>query len=166
MSTQLQRALAIHSAPALCGIKASNLSRIIKDTEKEFGFLLFIRTNKGLIPTENALQIFKSTHLIKQMIEESFGQFLPNNFKKKVLVYIEHGLEINGLENVCPNAVLSSRAENADILIGTQKPLQSDKMTILNVKIGNAVTQDLWISAKDSLPVQSVISSIVLMFQH
>jgi len=148
------------------GIKASNLSKLIKDTEKELGGLLFIRTNKGLIPTEKALSISQKANEIQDMIIKSAKCFLKKAEVNPVSIYISDGIEIKGLDEVCMNAVVCQNSENADVIISNQKPLNVENRVILNAKIGEAITQNLFICAKDTPEARELITSIILMFQH
>ena len=85
MSTQLQRALAIHSAPALCGIKASNLINVdysddlfkeIEELNKKFtNFRFFIlKKDKNkvliLIYRKRVLEIELNRNSNKEFLKE------------------------------------------------------------------------------------------------
>lgn len=148
------------------GIKASNLSKLIKDTEKELGSALFIRTNKGLIPTEKALDISKKVNKIQEMIVESAKCFVQRPEINPISIYVSNGLEINSLGEVCPNAVFCENEQNADVIISNKEPINVENRVILNTKIGKEITQNLFICAKDTPQAREVITSIILMFQH
>ncbi len=148
------------------GIKASNLSKLIKDAEKEFSCHLFLRTNKGLIPTKTALEISQRADEICKLIEKSEDSFLQNGNNKPVLFYISEGLEIVDLNKVCQNAVLTENIKQADIIITTQKPDISDKMLCVHIKIGQNIMQNIWICGHQTPQTAPVITRLVLMFQH
>ena len=148
------------------GLKASNLSKLIKDVEKEFGTLLFIRTNKGLIPTQMALEISKKANEIRVMLDENTKQLLKKNFKTCVKIYISKGLEISDLNRMFSNAVLCSDMKDADVIITTQEPSLVKNMLVIHTKIGDAITQDLWLCAQDTVEAKELVTSVVLRFQH
>ncbi|MBO5542074.1 MAG: DUF3793 family protein, partial [Acholeplasmatales bacterium] len=83
MSTQLQRALAIHSAPALCGIKASNLINVdysddlfkeIEELNKKFTNFRFYILKKD--KNKVLILIYRKRVLERELNRNSNKEFL------------------------------------------------------------------------------------------
>ena len=163
--TQIVKAGTITAVAQKNGVKVSNLCKLIKEAEKEFGGLLFIRTNKGLVPTPKALEIAKKADEIEGLINECAKEFLKKSTINCVKVYISKGLEFHDLEKVHINMVLCSEPSDADVIISTQEPSDTKNTLVVHTKIGNAVTQDLWLIAKDTNEAKELLMSFVLMFR-
>ena len=85
MSTQLQRALAIHSAPALCGIKASNLINVdysddlfkeIEELNKKFTNFRFYILKKD--KNKVLILIYRKRVLERELNRNSNKEFLKS----------------------------------------------------------------------------------------
>jgi len=156
----------IASAAIKNGIKAPNLSKIIKETEKQLGQILFIRTTKGLIPTSTAREISKIADALFEMSNIYQTKYLRLTEPQNLRFFISKGLVVQGLDKICQDFVLSSAQKNADVIISTRHPKNADKMLSVQVKIGDVVTQDIWICAKDIPFAEQIVTSLVLLFQN
>lgn len=144
-------------------IKASNLSKLINEAEKEFGVDLFLRTNKGVIAKKPALEIALKAGELKKILKETENLLFSN---KKILIYVDDDLEFHHLEQIGKNVTLCNNKNKADIIIGLHKPKDAKGKLIVNIKNGDLIVQNLFICAKDTPEIASVVTSIILMFQH
>lgn len=147
-------------------IKASNLSKLLKDAENKFGSQIFIRTNKGLIPKKEAFEISKKANEIKNLLKESEVTFWQTKIKKSVYIYVSDDLEVKDIDKICSNVVLCTKINDADIIISSQKPLDTKNKLVVSIKNGDLIKQNLFISAKDTPMTKAIVTSIILMFEH
>ena len=156
----------ISKAASKNGIKASNLSKLIKDTEKEFNQKLFIRTSTGMAPTKTALEVLKTASAVNEIIKESQTKFLTLKSPENIKIFISQGLNVSGLSEVCPNCILCNDAKAADVIISTQRPENADKLITVEFRIGSNITQNIFICAKDLPGMEQVVTSLVMLFQN
>lgn len=147
------------------GIKASNLSKLIKDAEKEFNQKLFIRTSKGVTPTKAALEILKVANSINEIVKTNQVKFSNPKSPENIKIFISQGLNVGGLGEICPNCILCNNLKTADIIISTQRPENADKMITVEFTIGSNVTQNVFICAKNIPGIEQIVTSLVVLFQ-
>ncbi len=133
------------------GIKASNLSKIIKDLENITQKQLFLRSNKGVIPTDEALKL----SILISELEELFDSiskeiFKPQN-KKSLVLYIPDNMEIKNLNMFQQSEIILSKDEqNADVIVSYKKPENTQKLIVVENYIGTDFKQKIWVSAVNS----------------
>ena len=86
----------INQAARKLFISPQGLSKMITNFEKELGAPLFLRTQKGMEPTESALFLYEKAHAILPEVEQ-----VENGIRQ--IARRRHGLRI-----ACANGVLNA----------------------------------------------------------
>ena len=80
------------------GIKATNLSRMIKDLEDTIGMPLLIRKSNGVLPTQAALLLNEKAIQLKESLKQVQMLKKAKNKQKVLKVYLSEGLSLNFLK--------------------------------------------------------------------
>lgn len=131
------------------GIKASNLSNLLKDLEEATGVALLNRKSDGVSPTVAGKELYK----LAKEFENTLNKFRNIRDKiqndKRVIVYLPPNFEINlecfdGRQNV----VMSDELEECDVAIMQNPPSRTDwEKTRIIVQKGNIIL-NFWIICK------------------
>lgn len=148
------RCKSINRAAEENNIKASNLSLIINNLEKEIGTKLFKRSSQGCSPTNQALKISELASDLKEQILKINNLHKNICPKNKILnIYVSPNMELNDcseFEKSHPTIKLNFVEEDimADIKISNIPPVNSwEKYTELH--IGNGLKQKIWICCNE-----------------
>lgn len=152
----------ISAAAEKNGIKAANLSKIIKDLENTIQKQLFIRTNKGLIPTAEAIRLSKLISQSENLFNNISAQILNHETKKTLNLFIPNNIEIRNLHLFNEAKILFCNDEtNADVIISYKKPNQLLKIITVENSIGNTFNQKIWVSAINSTKALNLARFII-----
>ncbi len=131
------------------GIKASNLSNLLKDLEEATGVALLNRKSDGVSPTVAGKELYK----LAKEFENTLNKFRNIRDKiqndKRVIVYLPPNFEINlecfdGRQNV----VMSDELEECDVAIMQNSPSRTDwEKTRIIVQKGDIIL-NFWIVCK------------------
>ena len=171
---EIIRCKSINKAAEENCIKASNLSLIINNFEKEIGTKLFKRSSQGCIPTDDGLKIAELASELKEHIQKISNRQANANSNNKVLnIYISPNLNLTNyseFEQSHPNIKLNFVEKDiiADIKISNVPPQNpSEKYTELH--IGNSLQQKIWICCNEKNPTaleffDFIIAKLLLLY--
>ena len=128
------------------GIKASNLSKIITDMEELTQKKLFIRTNKGLIPTKEALTFSEIISNIENSFDNQAQKLLNTQIKDTISLYVPENIEIKNLHLFNETTILfCNNKETADVFVSYTQPENNDELITVNNTIGKDFKQTIWV---------------------
>ncbi|MBQ8870197.1 MAG: LysR family transcriptional regulator [Alphaproteobacteria bacterium] len=141
----------INAAAEKNGIKASNLSKIIKDLEDYLQKQLFIRTSNGLIPTTKALELSQMINQTETAFDEIIEKIAVNENKKSLQLYIPDNIELKNLQSFKENKIIfCSSSVDADVIVSYEKPQNYQNLIMVENCIGTEFKQKIWVSSKNS----------------
>ncbi len=152
---------------SLNGIKASNLSQLIKQLETEIGYPLLVRHHTGVIPTSLGQRICTLVEQLKK--ELSIIENIRKNVRKKssVCLYLPSFFELPKklFQELYPFIELKivQTPENFDLGIFTQEPTSLPKEHIIAYTFKRGLlTQNLWFAkVNDSQEVNLVMEFLI-----
>ena len=154
---EIMRCKSINKAAEENNIKASNLSIILNNFEKEIGAKLFKRSSQGCIPTKQGRKIAELAIELKEEIQKINNWHENICPKNRVLnIYISPNMELSDcseFEKNHPTIKLNFIEEDimADIKISNIHPINPvEKYTEL--RIGDNVKQKIWICCNERNP--------------
>ncbi len=145
------------------GIKSSNLSKLIKETESTLHTKIFYRTNNGVIPTQDGILLAK----IAEDMQNLMNSRLKNMQKKdvcKINLFVSKGLYIKDLEKYDVPLIQVKCEKDADVIVATKKPNNTDQMITTCNKIGNKIVQEIWVCANNKPEALDLAEFIILRF--
>lgn len=145
----------ICSASAQNGIKASNLSKIIKSIEEQTGLKLFIRNSHGLIPTEKSQQIAALIHEMENHFDQISEKIFCKAHNSEIKLYLTPNLALKNLHcftETHPNLNLTiCRSEmESDVSVGYNPPENQKGRRIIENKIGKSFSQTIWVACENN----------------
>ena len=157
----------ISAAAQKNGIKASNLSTIIKNLEKLSGKKLFIRHSNGLVPTADALKLDKRIFLLEEYFNQTAQAFLTKKRNESILLYLPENFRFDNLEKFTREhaCVIKSvdTPEQADVIVSC-RPVKNPEMIIVENTVGDPLRQTIWIASvneeKALLLAESLITAL------
>ena len=173
---EIIRCKSINKAAEENNIKASNLSIIINNFEKEIGAKLFKRSSQGCIPTKQGYKIAELALELKKQLQKIREYHENTTPKNKILnVYISPNMELTDwseFEKNHPSIKLNFIEEDimADIKI-SNTPLKNplDKYTELH--IGDSLKQKIWICYNERNPkaldlFDFIVAKLLLLYDQ
>ena len=148
------------------GIKAPNLSKLIKETESAFGKPLFIRTNRGLVPTDIALKIAKEIENIQKALDALLRFQISSAHQKPLKLYVSKGLFIGNLKDFKGEIEYTNDKRLADVLVTLSKPQNTAHMTTVENRLGQDITQSVWVCSSNNMQALALAEFITLRFHH
>ena len=142
------------------GIKASNLSKVIKDCESLFHKVLFYRTAHGMSPTPDAFQLVRCAHQIDSELSQIMQLITQND--NIIKLYIVEGLEIKNLSRYNKSMLLVKQQCQADVIVTSKKPQSVETYIITESILGKDVAQHIWICAKNTPEAIDLARFIIL----
>ena len=140
----------ISSAALKNGIKASNLSNIVKNLEKIISKKLFLRHANGLIPTTEALNLDKQITYLENLFDKTAAFFVTENHFGNIALYLPENLHFDNLEKFCrEHSCTISKAEvpeQADVIV-SYVPINIPEMITVENTIGRQIRQTIWIAS-------------------
>ncbi len=138
----------ISAAAMKNGIKASNLSKLIKNLEDISGKRLFIRQPQGLIPTTEALKMAEMITQIEKLFDQAAGHIFSVKADTVLKLYLPDNLVLKNLERFSESPVSLCRdSDTADVIVAySAPPVNRDLISVEN-HIGTGFSQTLWVSA-------------------
>lgn len=173
---EIIRCKSINKAAEENNIKASNLSLIINNFEKEIGTKLFKRSAQGCVPTKQGCKIAELASELKEQIQK-MSDWHENIYPKNRMlnIYVSPNMELTDcseFEKNHPTIKLNFVEEDimADIKISNLPPLDSsEKYTELH--IGNSLKQKIWICCNEKNPkalefFDFIIAKLLLLYDQ
>ena len=156
----------ISAAAEKNGIKASNLSKLIKDLEELTQQKLFLRTNKGLMPTAEALKLSEKIEKIENCFDDMSANILNMHFPKSLKVYIPENIQLKNIYQFDEATLIFEKDESfADVIIGYQNPKNAENMIVTETSVGTDFKQKIWISAKNT-PIALNFARFIICQMH
>lgn len=154
---EIIRCKSINKAAEENNIKASNLSLIINNFEKEIGTKLFKRSSQGCVPTKQGCKVAALASDLKEQIQK-ISNWHENIYpKNRILnIYVSSNMELADWSEFAKNhstIKLNFIEEDimADIKISNTPPVNSmEKYTQLH--IGDNLKQKIWIYCNERNP--------------
>lgn len=141
----------LNAAAEKNGIKASNLSNIIKQMEQRFNKQLFYRNPQGLTPTTDALEIMSGFENIEQLFNRFCQQIDPSLPPSAVKLFIPNNLQIRGLADFATqnNLIIgeSKNQKTADVIVSYTEPHENNSLVSVENHIGKEIQQTIWVCA-------------------
>ncbi|MBO4294079.1 MAG: LysR family transcriptional regulator [Alphaproteobacteria bacterium] len=150
----------ISAAASRNGIKASNLSKMIKDCESLFHKVLFYRTAHGMSPTQDTLDLVRCAHQIDGELSHIMQLITRND--DIIKLYIVEGLEIKNLSRYNKSMLLVKQQNQADVIVTTAKPKNVETYIITESVLGKDVAQHIWICTKNTPEAVELARFIIL----
>ena len=154
----------ISAAAEKNGIKPSNLSKLIKDTEKFFGKTFFCRTRHGIVPTKEGVDLIEKIARAEDALESCL--MFPNKENKPLRLYVAEGLEIKNLMNFKKLYLNAENENEADVIVSGIKPQRADELVSTKNQIGKDVVQNIWVCAENVEPALELARFIILQIHH
>lgn len=154
----------INAAAEKNGIKAANLSKLIKDLEALTSKKLFIRHSRGLEPTSEARRI---ACLIDDL-EDHFNQLIASIEitppSKNLKLCLPANFQLHNLDkytkNTPVNITLCNNETEADVIVSYQPFAQDTNLITIENKIGANFSQTIWTGAVNTPNALSLLQFI------
>lgn len=166
------RSSRINQAADKNGIKASNLSRNVREFEEAYNIHLLDRTRSGTYPTVKG---FKLYHLIGEM-EKKFDNILAflneeSSNSSLLRLYLPPNFQLGDLAiflNDNPQIELSYTdcEEMADVAVSYHQPEKQEGIIIIKNTLGERFTQDVWVTCKENLPSAVALAEFITELLH
>lgn len=145
------------------GIKASNLSKIISDTENMAQKKLFLRNNHGLTPTTDAIKLASEINELETRLNHIKSTYFTSQNLFEIKLYKPENLHLKHLQDYSRtlNITLCSCADNADIIISYSEPLNYENLIVVKNQIGDKIVQNIWVSAVNVPQVINLAEKII-----
>lgn len=128
------------------GVKASNLSKILKDLETRFNTKFLTRTPHGVLPTHEALLLTQKIEQIEDELDSVLKNFNATGSLKTLKLFLPANLEIKNLYKYQKTKVMISSSEkNADVIVSFKKPQKAEQMITVENTFGKGVVQSVWV---------------------
>ena len=173
---EIIRCKSINKAAEENNIKASNLSLIINNFEREIGTKLFKRSSRGCTPTKQGYKIAELALELKEQVQK-ISSWHENTYPKNRILnlYISPHMELTDLsefENNHPTIKMNFIEEDimADIKISNIPPTNPlEKYTELH--IGNGLKQKIWICCNEKNPqaldfFDFIVAKLLLLYDQ
>lgn len=154
------------------GIKASNLSKIIKDFEQYVGGQLLERNSEGVKPTIKGMKYYSISRELEQYMQRLFSlmnqESIPNT---DLAIYIPPNVRIPELSKFVQqypqiNIIPISYPDTADVAISYEEPTNTEKMIITRNTIGKQFSQEIWISCIEDSPPAILLAEFIISALH
>ena len=153
----------ISAAAEKNGIKASNLSKLIKETEGLFGCVLFSRTAHGTVPTSSALKLVQAARDMENYLKDCVAK---NASDELVRLYVSDGLLIKNLSDFEDMFLVVKEERRADVIVSVKRPLNADELVSTENKLGKDVVQSIWVCSKNTPQALDLARFIILQIHH
>jgi len=148
---QIMREGTISRAADKNGLKASNLSKMLKELEKQMDKQLFVRTPQGMVPTKEAKEAALEINRLSKMIDDLARKYCKGaDMCGELRLFVSKGLEISASEKVFQKALKTDDMQAADVIVSTEKPLFAESMICVENKIGHQIKQSIFVCAKNN----------------
>lgn len=138
----------INAAAINNGIKASNLSRLIKELEALSGKQLFVRSSQGFTPTGEAISLCQKIINMEKIFEETAALIKPQRGSNSLKLYVSPNFSITNLKKFRQVPVsLCANEMDADVCVSNYKPANAENMICVENKIGLEFRQSVWVSS-------------------
>lgn len=155
----------IRAAADCNNIKPSNLSKIISDTEEQFGFSLFCRTAHGMVASQRAIELSSQVEKLVHELSDLRQKFAFGNGTEFLRLYLSRGLEIGEISDFSGRVEYVDMPDYADVIVGSEKPRKTSGMVCVEHKIGSNIKQTIWVCAQNNPAAMGLATAILLKFR-
>jgi len=149
------------------GIKAPNLSKLLKKAEIFVSEPLFYRTPHGVVPLKSAVEIAKKMRTVQKLMSSILSVKNSSQTQQNPLkLYVSKGLQIGSLEDFSEPVQISSKKSEADVIVSTNKPQKAGSMITIENKLGQNIKQTVWVCAQNNTRAFALARFIVLRFHR
>ena len=173
---EIIRCKSINKAAEENNIKASNLSLIINNFEKEIGTKLFKRSSQGCMPTKQGYKVAELASELKEQVQKISNwheNICPKN--RMLNIYISPNMELTDCSEFAkdhPTIKLNFIEEDimADVKISNVPPTNPlEKYTEL--RIGDSLKQKIWICCNERNPkalefFDFIVAKLLLLYDQ
>lgn len=152
----------ISSAASKNGIKAPNLSKMMKNLENISNKILLTRTPRGITPTTDALKIVYSVEKIEKELEALMSDIKEQNVCLAPKLFIADGLTISNLDQFPKTFEKTKQEKKADVLVCPYKPQNADRLIVVQNNIGTNVIQNIWVCCRNEKAALDLAKFIIL----
>lgn len=141
----------------LNGIKQANLSRIIRNLEKEIGVDLLMRNARGVCPTVAGEQIYNlATEMEKQLKKFYSLNQLRQDIDNVLTLYVSPELSLRIPQNFSVSGsgyIIKTvkKADEAEVAILKNRP-EAAIGKVVRLHLGDIISTDVWIVYNDDDP--------------
>lgn len=164
---QIVREGTISRAADKNGLKASNLSKMLKELEKQMDKQLFLRTPHGMVPTKETKELAVEISHFSKMIDSLAQKYCKCTYTcGNLKLFVSRGLEISASEKVFQKAVKTDDMKTADVIVSTEKPPFAESMICVENKIGHQIKQSIFVCAKNNKQAIDFATQIISILHY
>jgi len=161
---EVAEAGSISAAAEKNGMKISNLSKLIKDTEAIFGKELFCRTRHGVVLTKDGVELVQKVHALESGLDACL-KYLGKE-KNVARLYVAEGIEIKNLADFKKLFLMVDNEQEADVIVSVARPKKADELVSTKNQIGTNVAQSIWVCAENTTEALELARFIILQIHH
>ena len=152
------------------GIKAANLSKILKELEEDIGAPLLERSNQGIRPTVLGQKIYLLSKELSRHVIALLDQTAGHNAEAEVSFYFPANFQLNNIEEFqtrYPGIILSEKKyPEADVIVSYEEPPANSERIIVKNDIGNSIRQTIWVSCCQDSEAAAVFAEFINVALH
>ncbi len=146
------------------GIKTSNLSKLIKETEILLGKVLFERTAHGVKPTFATLDLISDVYKMEECLNACISH--DDSHEKILRLYVSKGLRVRNLDMFETVVLMADEEKNADVCVCSYEPKGADELVSTECRLGKDVVQSVWVCAQNTPQAIALARFIILQIQN
>lgn len=153
----------IRKAAGNNGIKASNLSKIIADTENLTHKKLFLRSTRGLTPTADAIKLSEEITALENRLDAIINRCLAPQHTSTVKLYTPKNLQLKNLQDYSREikVISCNNPDEADVIISYSAPGNPENLVVVKNQLGNKIAQMIWVSAVNTPQAVKLAEKII-----
>lgn len=152
------------------GIKAANLSKILKDLEEDIGAPLLERSNQGIRPTVLGQKIYLLSKELSQHVIALLDQTGGHTAEAEVSFYFPANFQLSSLEEFqarYPGIILSEKKQpDADVVVSYEEPPADSERIVIKNNIGSSIRQTIWVSCRQDSEAAAVFAEFINAALH
>ena len=160
----------ITKAAELNGIKAANLSKILKDLEEDVGAPLLERSNQGIRPTVLGQKIYLLSKELSQHVIALLDQTGGHTAEAEISFCFPDNFQLNNLEEFQarhPGIILSEKKHpDADVVVSYEEPPADSERIVVKNNIGSSIRQTIWVSCRQDSEAAAVFAEFINAALH
>lgn len=152
------------------GIKAANLSKILKELEEDIGAPLLERSNQGIRPTVLGQKIYLLSKELSRHVIALLDQTAVHNAETEVSFYFPANFQLNNIEEFQtrhPGIILSEKKHpDADVIVSYEEPPADSEHIVVKNNIGSSIRQTIWVSCRQDSEAAAVFAEFINVALH
>ena len=152
------------------GIKAANLSKLLKELEEQMGGDLLERTPQGVRPTVLGQKVYTLSQELSEHIEQLLNATSVHEEQEEISLYLPENFELPdiGLFSQQHPLIKISPTKNekqADVRISYQE-IKNTSQIITKNEIGTSFKQTIWISCNKNSDAAISLAEFIITLLH